>query len=152
MINRKFNDSLKPAAMLCAAAALAVIIAGGMGVASGDDDSSSDDDDPRLLDLSGLGPSPGTPTLSENELSALVEARDKARDAMDDAMRRIRSGENVFRGALRRLRSQRDETEAALLAYSNRGEPRVFAMGTQDRDFPLKTRLLVLRESRSFQM
>ena len=99
-----------------------------------------------LLDLTGLGPPPGTPTLSDEELAALVAERDAARAAVDDAMRRIRSGENVFRGALRRLRSRRDETEAALQAYSEDGEPRVFAMGTQDRDLPLPTRLLVRGE------
>jgi len=99
-----------------------------------------------LLDLTGLGPPPGTPTLSQEELVDLIAQRDAARTAINDAMRKIRSGTNVFRGTLRRLRSQRDETEAALQAYSERGEPRVFAMGTQDRDFPLPTRLLVRGE------
>ena len=99
-----------------------------------------------LLDLTGLGPPPGTPTLSEAELKELIAERDAAREALDEAMRKIRSGENVFRGALRRMRSQRDETEAALLAYSEAGEPRVFAMGTQDRDLPIPTRLLLRGE------
>ncbi|MBC8290194.1 MAG: PSD1 domain-containing protein, partial [Planctomycetes bacterium] len=99
-----------------------------------------------LLDLTGLGPLPGTPTLSEAELKELIAERDAAREALDEAMRKIRSGENVFRGALRRMRSQRDETEAALLAYSEAGEPRVFAMGTQDRDLPIPTRLLLRGE------
>lgn len=99
-----------------------------------------------LLDLTGMGPPPGTPPLDKNELAALIKERDDAAKAVSDAMTKIRGGENVFRGMLRRLRSQRDETEAALQAYSQKGEPRVFAMGTQDRDFPLATRLLLRGE------
>jgi cytochrome c553 len=99
-----------------------------------------------LLDLTGLGPPPGTPMLSQEELANLIAERDTARAELDDAMKKIRSGVNVFRGTLRRLRSQRDETEAALQGYSESGEPRVFAMGTQDREFPLPTRLLVRGE------
>jgi len=99
-----------------------------------------------LLDLTGLGPTPGSPRLDKEELAALVKARDAARQTVDDAMRKIRNGENVFRGTLRRIRSDRDETEAALQAYTASGEPRVFAMGTQDRDFPLATRLLMRGE------
>lgn len=99
-----------------------------------------------LLDLTGLGPPPGKPALSKEEYAALVNARDEARQTVEDAMRKIRGGENVFRGTLRRIRSDRDETEAALQAYTSTGEPRVFAMGTQDREFPLTTRLLVRGE------
>ncbi len=99
-----------------------------------------------LLDLTGLGPPPGTLQLSKDELAALIKRRDDAAQAVSDAMTKIRGGENVFRGTLRRLRSQRDETEAALQAYTKQGEPRVFAMGTQDRDFPLTTRLLLRGE------
>ncbi|MBL6707581.1 MAG: PSD1 domain-containing protein [Planctomycetaceae bacterium] len=99
-----------------------------------------------LLDLTDLGPSPGAPTLSPEELAALIKARDDARRTVEEAMQKIRSGENVFRGTLRRIRSERDETEAALQAYQENGEPRVFAMGTQDRDFPLPTRLLLRGE------
>ncbi|MFG0288353.1 MAG: PSD1 and planctomycete cytochrome C domain-containing protein [Rhodopirellula sp. JB044] len=99
-----------------------------------------------LLDLTGMGPPPGAPKLSAEELQTLIKERDDAARAVSDAMNKIRSGENVFRGTLRRLRSQRDETEAALQAFSNRGEPRVFAMGTQDRDHALPTRLLVRGE------
>lgn len=99
-----------------------------------------------LLDLTGLGPPPGKPALSKEEYAALVESRDNARRIVDEAMRKIRGGENVFRGTLRRIRSDRDETEAALQAYTPTGEPKVFAMGTQDREFPLMTRLLVRGE------
>lgn len=99
-----------------------------------------------LLDLTGMGPPPGTEDLSDTQLAQLVQRRDDAAKAVNDAMTKIRSGENVFRGTLRRLRSQRDETEAAFQAYGSGGQPRVFAMGTQDRDFPLPTRLLVRGE------
>lgn len=99
-----------------------------------------------LIDLTGMGPSAGTPELNAEEYAALVKQRDDAAQAIEDAMKKIRSGENVFRGLLRKYRSDRDETEAALQAYSNRGQPRVFAMGTQDRDAALPTRLLVRGE------
>ncbi len=99
-----------------------------------------------LIDLTGMGPSSGSPELSEQEYAELVKARDDAVKTLDDAMKKIRSGENVFRGLLRKYRSDRDETEAALQAVLTNGQSRVFAMGTQDRDFPLPTRLLVRGE------
>lgn len=99
-----------------------------------------------LIDLTGMGPPAGAPNLNEEEYAALVRERDEAAQAIDDAMRKIRSGESVFRGLLRKLRSDRDESEAALQAYSERGEPRVFAMGLQDREATLPTRLLVRGE------
>lgn len=99
-----------------------------------------------LIDLTGMGPSAGTPELNAEEYAALVKQRDDAAQAIADAMKKIRSGENVFRGLLRKYRSDRDKTEAELQAYSNRGQPRVFAMGTQDRDAELPTRLLIRGE------
>jgi cytochrome c553 len=99
-----------------------------------------------LLDLTGLGPPAGVPPLTRDQFRELVDARDAARDELDEAMSRIRAGEEVFRGTLRRLRSQRDETEAALQSFTDDGMPRVFAMGTQDREFPLATHLLVRGE------
>jgi cytochrome c553 len=99
-----------------------------------------------LIDLTGMGPSAGTPKLNAEEYAALVKQRDDAAQAIEDAMKKIRVGENVFRGLLRKYRSDRDETEAALQAYSDRGQPRVFAMGTQDRDAALPTRLLIRGE------
>jgi hypothetical protein len=96
-----------------------------------------------LLDLTGLGPPAARDRASTEELRKLTEARDQARAELNDAMSRIRSGEEVFRGALRRLRSQRDETEAALQAFDARGNPRVFAMGVQDHDTPMSTYLLI---------
>jgi cytochrome c553 len=99
-----------------------------------------------LVDLTGMGPSAGTLDLDKEEYAVLVKQRDDAAQAIEDAMKKIRSGENVFRGLLRKYRSDRDETEAALQAYSDRGQPRVFAMGTQDRDAALPTRLLIRGE------
>ncbi|QDT37719.1 PSD1 and planctomycete cytochrome C domain-containing protein [Stratiformator vulcanicus] len=99
-----------------------------------------------LLDLTGMGLPAGTPQATREELAQLQQDRDDAEKALSDAMSKIRSGENVFRGTLRRLRSQRDETAAALLAYGAGGEARVLAMGTQDHEFPLRTRLLVRGE------
>ncbi|EMI17702.1 protein containing DUF1549 [Rhodopirellula maiorica SM1] len=99
-----------------------------------------------LIDLTGMGPKSGQPELSKQEYAELVQARDDAKKTLDDAMRKIRSGENVFRGLLRKYRSDRDETEAALQAVLTSGQARVFAMGTQDREFPLPTRLLVRGE------
>ena len=99
-----------------------------------------------LIDLTGMGPPAGTPDLNADEYAALVKQRDDAAQAIENAMKKIRSGANVFRGLLRKYRSDRDETEAALQAYSNRGQPRVFAMGTQDRDAALSTRLHVRGE------
>ena len=99
-----------------------------------------------LIDLTGLGPEAGTPALSQQEYARLVQARDDARRTVDEAMQKIRAGENVFRGTLRRIRSDRDETEAALQAFLPNGQPRVLAMGAQDRDFPLPTRLLLRGE------
>lgn len=99
-----------------------------------------------LLDLTGMGPPPGRSTLNKDEYAALIQKRDDARKTVEDAMKKIRAGENVFRGTLRRIRSDRDETEAALQSFDNKGNPRVFAMGTQDRDFPLTTHLLVRGE------
>lgn len=99
-----------------------------------------------LIDLTGMGPPAGRPELNAEEYAALVRQRDDAARAIADAMKKIRSGESVFRGLLRKYRSDRDETEAALQAYSESGHPRVFAMGTQDRDDALQTRLLVRGE------
>lgn len=99
-----------------------------------------------LIDLTGMGPQAAAPNLSREEYAELVQARDDARRTVEEAMKKIRAGENVFRGTLRRIRSDRDETEAALQAFLTDGQPRIFAMGTQDRDFPLPTRLLLRGE------
>ncbi|MEO1527775.1 MAG: PSD1 and planctomycete cytochrome C domain-containing protein [Planctomycetota bacterium] len=99
-----------------------------------------------LIDLTDLGLDEKPHRLDREAHATLLRERDEARQAVDDAMKKIRSGENVFRGTLRRLRSKRDETEAALQAYLPDGRQRVFAMGAQDRDYPLTTRLLVRGE------
>jgi hypothetical protein len=61
-------------------------------------------------------------------------------------MKAIRSGENVFRGKLRRLRSDREETAAALSAFGTDGTTRVLAMGVQSRATAPQTRLLLRGE------
>ena len=98
-----------------------------------------------LIDLTDLVEPEGD-GLTPAEYQQLVDARESAKRELDEAMQQIRSGENVFRGTLRRLRSQRDETSAALQAYLPDGQRRAFAMGTQDRDAPLTTHLLVRGE------
>jgi hypothetical protein len=61
-------------------------------------------------------------------------------------MKTIRSGENVFRGKLRRLRFDREERAAALDAFGKDGTTRVLAMGAQARASAPETRLLVRGE------
>lgn len=99
-----------------------------------------------LLDLTGMGPPPAMPPASKEKLAELTKARDDAAKAVEDAMKAIRSGENVFRGKLRRLRSDREETAAALDAFAKDGTTRVLAMGAQARESAPETRLLVRGE------
>jgi hypothetical protein len=99
-----------------------------------------------LLDLTGMGPPPAMPPASKQRLAELTKARDDAAKAVEDAMKAIRSGENVFRGKLRRLRSDREETAAALDAFGKDGTTRVLAMGVQARASAPVTRLLVRGE------
>jgi hypothetical protein len=99
-----------------------------------------------LLDLTGMGPPPAMPPASKQKLAELTKARDDAAKAVEDAMKAIRSGENVFRGRLRRLRSDREETAAALDAFGKDGTTRVLAMGAQARASAPETRLLVRGE------
>ncbi len=98
-----------------------------------------------LLELTGLGQDATGPALDQEQLAALLRARDEARAAVDEAMRKIRGGENVFRGTLRRLRSQRAEAEAAVEAYAADGTAKVLAMGAVE-GRPRETRLLVRGE------
>ena len=100
----------------------------------------------ELLDLTGMGPPPAMPPASKEKLAELTKARDAAAKAVEDAMKAIRSGENVFRGKLRRLRSDREETAAALDAFGKDGTTRVLAMGVQARASAPETRLLVRGE------
>lgn len=71
------------------------------------------------------------PPASKEKLAELTKARDDAAKAVEDAMKAIRSREKVFRGKLRRLRSDREETAAALDAFGKDGTTRVLAMGVQ---------------------
>ena len=100
----------------------------------------------ELLDLTGMGPPPAMPPASKERLAELTKARDDAAQAVEDAMKAIRSGENVFRGKLRRLRSDREETAAALSAFGTDGTTRVLAMGVQSRATAPQTRLLLRGE------
>ncbi len=95
-----------------------------------------------LLDVSDLGLEPGNRTADEATLAALTEERESAWREMEEVMAKIRSGEHVNRSTLRRSRTARDKTEAALQAFDAEGKARVFVMGVQDRDLPLETRLL----------
>jgi cytochrome c553 len=99
-----------------------------------------------LLDLTGMGPPPAMPPASKQKLAELTKARDDAAKAVEDAMKAIRSGENVFRGKFRKLRSDREETAAALDAFGKDGTTRVLAMGVQASATAPVTRLLVRGE------
>lgn len=99
-----------------------------------------------LLDLTGMGPPPAMPPASKEKLAELTKARDDAAKAVEDAMQSIRSGKNVFRGIFRKLRSDREETAAALDAFGKDGTTRVLAMGVQARASAPETRLLVRGE------
>jgi cytochrome c553 len=99
-----------------------------------------------LLDLTGMGPPPAMGQASKQKLDELAKARDDTAQAVEDAMKAIRAGENVFRGILRKIRSDREEAAAAFQAFSKSGEAKVFAMGALDlKDVPV-TRLLVRGE------
>jgi hypothetical protein len=95
-----------------------------------------------LLDATGLGLPAGREVLPAAELAKLRTERDAADQKMDDVMTTIRGGDGVTRAMLRRSRTQRDETEAALQSYDASGNPLTFVMGVQDRDAPIETRLL----------
>ena len=95
-----------------------------------------------LLDATGLGLPAGREVLPAAELAKLRADRDAADQKMDDVMKTIRGGDGVTRAMLRRSRTQRDETEAALQSYDANGNPLTLVMGVQDRDAPIETRLL----------
>lgn len=95
-----------------------------------------------LLDATGLGLPAGRDVLPPAELSKLRAERDAADQKMADVMKEIRGGDGVTRAMLRRSRTQRDETEAALQSYDAKGNPLTFVMGVQDRAAPIETRIL----------
>lgn len=95
-----------------------------------------------LLDATGLGLLAGREVLPAAKLAKLRAERDAADQKMDDVMKTIRGGDGVTRAMLRRSRTQRDETEAALQSYDAQGHPLTFVMGVQDREAPIETRLL----------
>jgi len=99
-----------------------------------------------LLDLTGMGPPPAVGQASKEKLAELTKARDDTAKAVEEAMSAIRAGENVFRGILRKIRSDREEAAAALEAFGKSGEAKVFAMGALDLKSAPVTRLLVRGE------
>ncbi|NNE91594.1 MAG: DUF1549 domain-containing protein, partial [Verrucomicrobiales bacterium] len=101
-----------------------------------------------LIDVTGMGLRPGREILTETEFAALKQEAADAAAQMDDVRSNIRGkgGEKVTRANLRRSRTQRSRTEAALAAYDEKGHPKHFVMGVQDRDEPVETRLLIRGE------
>lgn len=96
-----------------------------------------------LLDVTGMGLPTMKKPLNATEFAQLKRERDEAHRAMGGVMTDIRGGSGATRARLRRSRTQRDQAEAALQAYDSRGYPRVFAMGAQDREYPMTTHVLV---------
>jgi len=100
-----------------------------------------------LIDVTGMGLPVAGDAVSDEEFARLEAERDAAAEKMDELMKRIRGGgEKVTRANLRRSRTQRDRTEAALQAYDPNGKPLTFVMGAAEREAALDTRLLVRGE------
>lgn len=97
----------------------------------------------KLIDVTELGVPSSKPKLSTSQFAALKKDRDDAHAKMDELMKNIRGGNAPTRNILRLSRTRRDKSEAALQSYDDRGNPRVFVMGTQDHEFPAENFLLV---------
>lgn len=95
-----------------------------------------------LLDLTGMGIPSIQKRISSAQLSRLKAERDTALEKFNAVMKKIRSKEHVQRSVLLRSRTVRDRTEVALQMYDDSGNPRILAMGVQDREYPMKTWLL----------
>jgi hypothetical protein len=99
-----------------------------------------------LLDLTGMGlPVVGKP-ITRDQLAKLKDERDKAAALVDDIFRRRRAGEQIAQSVWLRSRTDRDRTQFAYQQYDENGNPRVFAMGVQDRELPVETWLNVRGE------
>jgi hypothetical protein len=99
-----------------------------------------------LLDLTGLGlPEIGKP-ISLSQLAQLRDKRDKALKHQEETLAKLRAGESVPQSVWLRSRTDRDLTQVAYQSYDDKGNPRVFAMGVQDQEFPVDTWLLVRGE------
>ncbi|MEM9943541.1 MAG: PSD1 and planctomycete cytochrome C domain-containing protein, partial [Planctomycetota bacterium] len=100
----------------------------------------------KLIDVTELGVPSSKPKLSAKEFAALKKAREDAHARMGELMQNIRGGNAPTRNILRLSRTRRDKAEAALQSYDERGNPRVFVMGTQDHEFPAENHLFVRGE------
>jgi hypothetical protein len=103
-----------------------------------------------LIDLTGMGlPVVGKP-ITKEQLAKLKDERDKADALVDDIFRKRRAGEQIAQSVWLRSRTDRDRTEFAYQQYDANGNPRVFAMGVQDRELPVETWLNVRGEPDKF--
>ena len=95
-----------------------------------------------LLDLTGLGLPEIGRQISLAQLAQLRDKRDKALKHQEETLAKMRAGEAVPQSVWLRSRTDRDRTQVAYQIYDDKGNPRVFAMGVQDQEFPVETRLL----------
>ncbi|MBA4192146.1 MAG: hypothetical protein C0467_29570 [Planctomycetaceae bacterium] len=103
-----------------------------------------------LIDLTGMGlPVVGQP-IAKEQLAKLKDERDKAAALVDDIFRKRRAGDQIAQSVWLRSRTDRDRTEFAYQQYDEKGNPRVFAMGVQDRELPVETWLNVRGEPDKF--
>jgi hypothetical protein len=103
-----------------------------------------------LIDLTGMGlPVVGKP-ITKEQLAKLKDERDKAAALVDDIFRKRRAGEQIAQSVWLRSRTDRDRTQFAYQQYDEQGNPRVFAMGVQDRELPVETWLNVRGEPDKF--
>jgi cytochrome c553 len=103
-----------------------------------------------LIDLTGMGlPVVGKP-ITKEQLAKLKEERDKAAALVGDIFRKRRAGEQIAQSVWLRSRTDRDRTQFAYQQYDEKGNPRVFAMGVQDRELPVETWLNVRGEPDKF--
>jgi hypothetical protein len=88
--------------------------------------------------------------ITKEQLAKLKDERDKAAALVDDIFRRRRAGEQIAQSVWLRSRTDRDRTQFAYQQYDENGNPRVFAMGVQDRELPVETWLNVRGEPDKF--
>jgi cytochrome c553 len=103
-----------------------------------------------LIDISGMGlPAAGKPA-SKEQLAKLRDERDRAAALVEDIYRKRRAGEQINQSVWLRARTDRDRTTHAYEQFDAKGNPRVFAMGMQDRELPVETWLNVRGEPDKF--
>lgn len=96
-----------------------------------------------LVDVTALGLPSGRPPLSSQQLAEMKAERDAAEIAMDEIRDNLGGDESVSRAKLRRSRTQRDRTVAALESYDESGNRKSLVMGTRDAYEMRETRLLL---------